>query len=246
MKKIIKSFFQLFYKVKYKNEYKITRILFFRFKKKIDNKCCLINYINNNKIIIHNENNKIIHNPSKIDGLNIFFAGKNNTLEIFQPCNFLPNNTLNILGDNCKLTLKKCQLAKVQIDMNNGSICYIGENSTVCGYIHIANEKNLSLNIGKECMFSGETAIWCTDGHIIRNNNTNEIINRIKHGISIGDHCWIGHRAVILKNTIIKNNTIVGAGSIVSGNFDKENIIIAGNPAKIIKENVNWDRKPLD
>ena len=47
----------------------------------------------------------------------------------------------------------------------------------------------------------------------------------------------------ILKNTKIPSNSVVAQGSTVTKKFDTENIIIAGNPAKIVKENTIWDRK---
>ena len=43
---------------------------------------------------------------------------------------------------------------------------------------------------------------------------------------------------IILKGTIIGHNSIVGAGSVVSGKF-KSNSIICGNPAEKIKDNTN-------
>lgn len=40
---------------------------------------------------------------------------------------------------------------------------------------------------------------------------------------------------IILKGTKIGNNVVVGAGSVVNGSFP-DNCIIAGNPAKIVKQ----------
>lgn len=54
--------------------------------------------------------------------------------------------------------------------------------------------------------------------------------------INIGEGCFIGVNSIILKGTTLGKNVVVGAGSVVSGNFP-DNVIIAGNPAKIIKEN---------
>ena len=50
---------------------------------------------------------------------------------------------------------------------------------------------------------------------------------------------------VILKGVTIGDNCIIGAGSIVTKPFDKGNVIIAGVPAKIVKENINWDYKRI-
>ena len=44
----------------------------------------------------------------------------------------------------------------------------------------------------------------------------------------------------MLKDVTIPPNSIVGADSLVNKSFDRENIIIAGTPAKIVKENINW------
>jgi len=50
----------------------------------------------------------------------------------------------------------------------------------------------------------------------------------------IGNDCFIGMNSIILKGTKIGNNLIVGAGSVVHKSFP-DNVIIAGNPAKIVK-----------
>jgi len=53
--------------------------------------------------------------------------------------------------------------------------------------------------------------------------------------IYIGDNVWIGANAIILPGVKIGSNNIIGAGSVVTKSFTQEHIIIAGNPAKIIK-----------
>ncbi len=49
----------------------------------------------------------------------------------------------------------------------------------------------------------------------------------------IGDNVFIGMNATILMGTHIGNNSIVGAGAVVSG-FFPDGVVIAGNPAKVI------------
>lgn len=51
----------------------------------------------------------------------------------------------------------------------------------------------------------------------------------------IGDNVWIGWGSIILKGTVIGNNCVVGAGSLVAGKFP-DNVVIASNPGKIIRE----------
>jgi acetyltransferase-like isoleucine patch superfamily enzyme len=78
-----------------------------------------------------------------------------------------------------------------------------------------------------------------TDWHSIQDIKTLEIFPKTKP-ISIGNNVWIGTRAVILKGGRIPDGCIVGANSLITKQFDKNNAIIAGNPAKVLKENVRY------
>ena len=53
--------------------------------------------------------------------------------------------------------------------------------------------------------------------------------------VEIGEKCWIGMNAVILPGVVLGPHTTVGAGAIVTKSFPEGNCVIAGNPAKIIR-----------
>lgn len=92
--------------------------------------------------------------------------------------------------------------------------------------------------IGDNVLIGGNCKIIDNDFHPLpvsqRIKQKNEDIK--KRPITIGDGCFIGANSIILKGTVLGRNCVVGAGSVVSGTFP-DNVIIAGNPAKIIKEN---------
>lgn len=60
--------------------------------------------------------------------------------------------------------------------------------------------------------------------------------------VNIGNHVWLCQNTSILKYVNIPSNTVVAYGSVVTKSLTDENVIIAGNPAKIVKKNVNWSR----
>lgn len=60
----------------------------------------------------------------------------------------------------------------------------------------------------------------------------------------IGNNVFIGMKSIVLPGTVIGDNTIIGAGSVVSGNFPS-NVIIGGNPAKVISTLDDYYEKNL-
>ena len=88
------------------------------------------------------------------------------------------------------------------------------------------------VQIGKNCLLAPQVGIY-TATHpldpIVRNSG-----KELAKPITIGDNCWIGGHAVINPGVSLGNNVVVASGSVVTKNFD-DNVVIGGNPAKIIK-----------
>jgi acetyltransferase-like isoleucine patch superfamily enzyme len=60
--------------------------------------------------------------------------------------------------------------------------------------------------------------------------------------VVIGDHVWIAAHAIVLKGVEIGRDSIVAAGAVVTRSCGP-GVILAGNPAAIIKEGVTWRRE---
>lgn len=94
------------------------------------------------------------------------------------------------------------------------------------------------ISIGDNVFIGGNCKIIDNDFHPLpASQRINQKVEDIKkRAITIGEGCFIGANSIILKGTTLGKNCVVGAGSVVSGTFP-DNVIIAGNPARIIKEN---------
>lgn len=93
---------------------------------------------------------------------------------------------------------------------------------------------------GANVLISWDCLFMDTDYHKIFRNG--EYSNQDKP-ITICDNVWVACRNVILKGSLITNNNVIAANSVVVGKFNEENCLIAGNPAKIIERNIKWSIK---
>lgn len=116
-----------------------------------------------------------------------------------------------------------------------GGMIEIGEGFGISGTTIYSTS---SITIGKNATIGANCKIVDNDFHPLdpeqRRQGLNEQYTK-RAPIKIGDNCFIGMNSIILKGTTIGNNVVVGAGSVVHGTFP-DNCIIAGNPAKIIKQ----------
>lgn len=196
--------------------------------------------------------NEISISKNDIDKIELSIQGINNKITIMP----LSKNTkgkikIFLTGDNNEIFIDENCYVGLQLVITMGrnhknfgkiekSCCKIGRNTTFEGCGIITYNSNSTLKIGKNCMLAWGIHIFNTDAHPIYNLGKTKIINQVRT-LSIGDHVWIGANSTILKNSIIPNNTIIGWGAIVSGAFSQENTIIAGNPARVVKREVQWD-----
>lgn len=111
--------------------------------------------------------------------------------------------------------------------------------------------RKIGVKIGSNCSIG--TRFFGSEPYLIEIGNHVQITNEVRfltHGacwvyrqeipdidmfgkIKIGNNVYIGNCAIILPGVTIADDTIIGAGSIVTKSFPK-GVIIAGNPAKII------------
>ena len=188
-------------------------------------------------------NNKIIGEPVQFEDSEVIFKGKNCVLEF---------------GKNVRLTS-----TIFRFDCDNG-YCYIGDNSQYTGTIrmgldcsvkigkdltvtyncYISTAENTSVEIGDDCMFASFNEIRCDDAHPIFDVKTGRRMNLSK-SIVIGDHVWLAAYVTLLAGASVKSGSVIGYRSLVKNRIPN-NCIAAGTPAKVIKEDVAWDKSHLN
>lgn len=177
----------------------------------------------NLNIKIKGDNNKIlIGSKCELNGLNIQIESNENILHI---------------GDSCRL--KGCFIMKLANgnQINIGNSCTMGGANLICG-------EGSSIFIGADCMLSWGIEIRSTDSHAIFQSSDGKRINPAAD-IRVESHVWIGAHCTILKGSHIGSNCVVGIHSLVCDTFPDSGQIIAGIPARPIRQGINWDRRLL-
>jgi acetyltransferase-like isoleucine patch superfamily enzyme len=138
------------------------------------------------------------------------------------------------IGNNCVFGYKmggfyKGGSIEIQARYSNSNI-KIGNNISTNNNIFICAANYIE--IGNDTLIGQNVTLMDHEAHGIQPENRRKL-GKIGT-IIIGKNCWIGNNTTILKNSKIGDNSIVAVGAVVSGVFP-ENVVIAGVPAKIIK-----------
>lgn len=94
------------------------------------------------------------------------------------------------------------------------------------------------VEIGERCLLARGITIMDTDWHKLAIGD--EKPKEQAKEVMIKDHCWIGQNVTILKGVTIGEGAVIGANSVVTKDVPPRTMV-AGNPARVIKENVVWE-----
>lgn len=139
---------------------------------------------------------------------------------------------------------------KGQIEFN-GYAEFAEGISIRCEYGKISFGKNFSAN--KNCCFNCEYDMkigddvllgWNinfrdTDGHDVYIDNKK---SENQKKVVVGNHVWICSYVDLLKGAEIGNESVVAWKSCVIKPLNQDNCLIGGSPAKILKENIKWNK----
>ncbi len=144
-----------------------------------------------------------------------------------------------VAGNGYRTNLSTIKLGDIE-----GSIT-IGDNVLVMNGVRVSSAS--SITIGDGCMLGNFCYLSDSDWHDIHDRTC---MPGGSAPIVLERGAWIGDSAIVLKGVRIGENSIVGAGAVVTKDVPS-NVIVAGNPARVVKhldpEKVilqgEWERK---
>lgn len=160
-------------------------------------------------------------------------VGKSNNI---QPVLLVGNGKITF-GENVQIGFKPSPLlysSYAHIEARHSTAEIIFRNSIYMNNnVSIIAEKS-KIEIEDNVLMGCNVQIFDSDFHAIHPNKRNSGTHSCKN-VLIKKNVFIGNNVIILKGVTIGENSIVSAGSVVSQSFP-DNVIIGGNPAKIVKE----------
>lgn len=149
---------------------------------------------------------------------------------------------LKVYG-KCRLINKNCEISFGDriVVYPNAKISVVGDNKKAELVIedHVVIGPNTQIHVGDKVIIGEDTMIsWgCTiidrDYHKL-NSETEKT-----RPINIGKSVWICCNATIMKGVTIGEGSVVASGAVVTKDVPPH-CVVAGNPAKIVKENIYW------
>ncbi len=113
-----------------------------------------------------------------------------------------------------------------------GKMVYANYNLTCVDDTHIY--------VGDYTMFGPNVTI-ATASHPIH-PELREKLYQYNLPVHIGRNCWIGAGAIIVPGVTIEDNTVIGAGSVVTRNIPGD-VVAVGNPCRIMRPIDEYDRE---
>jgi acetyltransferase-like isoleucine patch superfamily enzyme len=130
-----------------------------------------------------------------------------------------------VLGDNVRIGMTVTPWTYAP-----DAVITIGDDSFVNGTSFACARE---IRIGHRAIL-GRSSIMDTDFHSVRIDRHDPAAPIRVAPVILGDNVWIAAQAGILPGTRIGANSVVGFGAVCAGVFP-DNVVIAGNPAKVIK-----------
>lgn len=186
--------------------------------------------------------NNYVAVPHNVAGMNlrIGMRGHNNLLIIEDGANLQHQSRISMEGsDGVCVVRKGAGSSKASLTLRGAGATMIwGENCTANDVTALAHGTHVIF--GEDCLMSWGIIVRSYDSHAIIDLRTGTQVNRPKP-VVIGPRVWIGQDCLIMPGVEVGRGSIIGARSLVTKSVPPR-ALAAGSPARILREDVTWDR----
>lgn len=146
---------------------------------------------------------------------------------------------LTLGGDNLRLFVGLGSAVRAQIQLTMQSSCFIGDGTTMAGArILVANG---DCSFGDDCLLGEDVLVQAHEMRPLYDMASGQMHNGQRRRLKIGRHVWLGARATVLPDAHVGDHSYVAPGSVVEQRMPA-NAWIAGNPARVVHEQLGWSR----
>ena len=171
--------------------------------------------------------------------------GKNSQIDTGNVHPALLRRIAIVIGDDCHVVFQEIRVlnSMVSIYMNNNAKIKFGPGQAFNGICNFHLHEPSKIIVGSNCLWSNGT-VTTSDYHSIVDASSGLRINA-SQDVIIGDRVWCGLDFLILKGVQIGHDSVLAAKSVLTRGSYPTNVILAGNPAKVVKTDITWDHSFL-
>ena len=123
------------------------------------------------------------------------------------------------IGDDSKIRVHE---GEVSI----GAKTVMGQECTISAFQHVA--------IGRECIVADRVMLIDFDHGVVDVESPIRLQGIYKRDVDVGNNCWIGYGACVLRGASVGDNSVLGTYAVVTKDIPPD-VVAAGAPAKVIR-----------
>lgn len=182
-------------------------------------------------------------NDALLHRCDLELSGPGHTL-IIEPGARLWDVTLRLIGENHTVVIgsgARMRGGHFLVEDRGGRL-EIGVNTTLFTPMIVCSEGG-AIRIGRDCLVAYGLDLRNSDGHSVLDATTRQRVNP-PADTTIADHVWLGNNCQVMKGVTIGTHSIIAARAVVTKDVPPHTLA-AGLPAKVLRENVDWDPQRL-
>ena len=111
-------------------------------------------------------------------------------------------------------------------EVSIGAKSVLGQECTISAFQHVS--------IGRECIIADRVMLIDFDHGVVEVERPIRVQGIYKRDVQVGNNCWIGYGACVLRGVTVGDNSVIGTSSVVTKDLPA-NSVSAGAPARVLR-----------